>query len=116
MKWWLLFAGGGAGTMLRYALGLWVEARTGPGFPWGTFAVNVTGCFAIGVLATLAHEHWISPAAPPALVTRVLRGFTTLSAFGVANWPLVRDRCPPLPPPNAAGGGPRRARPRGARG
>ena len=92
MKWWLIFAGGGAGSMLRYAVGLWVEARTGPGFPWGTFAVNVSGCFLIGVLATLADEHaWITPAARLALVTGVLGGFTTFSTFGLETWELVED-------------------------
>jgi CrcB protein len=92
MKWLLLFAGGGAGSMLRYAVGLWVEARTGPGFPWGTFAVNVMGCFWIGVLATLADEHaWITPAARLALVTGVIGGFTTFSTFGLETWELVED-------------------------
>ena len=92
MKWWLIFAGGGAGSMLRYAVGLWVEARTGPGFPWGTFAVNVTGCFLIGVIATLADEHaWITPAARLALVTGFLGGFTTFSTFGLETWELVAD-------------------------
>jgi fluoride exporter len=92
MKWWLLFAGGGVGTVLRYAVGLWVEARTGPGFPWGTFAVNVSGCFLIGVLATLADEHtWVTPAARLALVTGVLGGYTTFSAFGLETWQLVED-------------------------
>ena len=92
MKWWLIFAGGGAGSMLRYAVGLWVEARTGPGFPWGTFAVNASGCFLIGVLATLADEHaWITPAARLALVTGFLGGFTTFSTFGLETWELVED-------------------------
>src|SRR5258705_634618 len=92
MKWWLLFAGGGTGSVLRYAVGLWIEARVGPGFPWGTFAVNVSGCFLIGVLATLADEHaWITPAARLALVTGVLGGFTTFSAFGLETWQLVED-------------------------
>ena len=92
MKWWLVFAGGGAGSMLRYAVGLWVETRTGPGFPWGTFAVNVSGCFLIGVLATLADEHaWITPAARLALITGVLGGFTTFSTFGLETWQLVED-------------------------
>jgi len=92
MKWWLLFAGGGAGSVLRYAVGLWIEARTGPGFPWGTFAVNASGCFLIGVLATLADEHaWITPAARLALVTGVLGGYTTFSAFGLETWQLVED-------------------------
>ena len=92
MKWWLIFAGGGAGSMLRYAVGLWVESRTGPGFPWGTFAVNASGCFLIGVLATLADEHaWITPAARLALVTGFLGGFTTFSTFGLETWELVED-------------------------
>ena len=90
MKWWLIFAGGGAGSMLRYAVGLWVETRTGPGFPWGTFAVNASGCFLIGVLATLADEHaWITPAARLALVTGFLGGFTTFSTFGLETWVRV---------------------------
>jgi CrcB protein len=92
MKWWLVFAGGGAGSVLRYAVGLWVEARTGPGFPWGTFAVNLSGCFLIGVIATLADEHaWVTPAARLALVTGVLGGYTTFSAFGLETWQLVED-------------------------
>ena len=92
MKWWLVFAGGGAGSMLRYAVGVWVHARTGPEFPWGTFAVNVSGCFFIGVIATLADEHaWITPAARLALVTGVLGGFTTFSTFGLETWELVED-------------------------
>jgi fluoride exporter len=92
MKWWLIFAGGGLGSMLRYAVGLWVEARVGPGFPWGTFAVNISGCFLIGVLATLADEHaWITPAARLALVTGFLGGFTTFSTFGLETWELVED-------------------------
>jgi len=91
MKWWLLFAGGGVGTVLRYAVGVWVGARTGPGFPWGTFAVNLIGCFAIGVLATLADARWISPAARLTLVTGVLGGFTTFSAFGLETWQLAAE-------------------------
>ena len=57
MKWWIVFAGGGIGAVLRIALALWVERRLPAVFPWGTFAVNVTGCLAIGVIATL--ELWL---------------------------------------------------------
>lgn len=104
MKWWLLFAGGGAGAILRYAVGLWVDARTGPGFPWGTFVVNVAGCFAIGVVATLADEHaWISPAARLLLVTGLLGGFTTFSTFGMETWQLVEDGAGWLALANAGG-------------
>jgi CrcB protein len=104
MKWLLLFAGGGAGAMLRYTLSLWIDARTGPGFPWGTFAVNVTGCFAIGVLATLADEHaWISPTARLLLVSGLLGGFTTFSTFGMETWQLIEDGAGWLALANAGG-------------
>jgi CrcB protein len=102
MKWWLVFAGGGVGSALRYAVGLWVESRTGPGFPWGTFAVNATGCFLIGVIATLADEHtWITPPARLLLVTGLLGGFTTFSSFGMETWQLVADGRPGLALANA---------------
>jgi CrcB protein len=103
VKWWLLFMGGGTGAALRYAVGLWVDARTGPGFPWGTFAVNISGCFAIGVLATLADEHaWISPTARLLLVPGLVGGFTTLSTFGMETWQLVEDGRGMLAVANAA--------------
>ena len=104
MKWLVLFAGGGVGAALRYALGLWVDERTGPGFPWGTFAVNVTGCLAIGVIATLADEHaWISPTGRLLLVTGLLGGFTTFSTFGMETWQLVEDGAGWLALANAGG-------------
>ena len=92
MKWALLFLGGGLGAALRYALCLWIEARTGPGFPWGTFAVNASGCLAIGVIATLADEHaWVTPSLRLLLVPGLLGGFTTFSSFSMETWQLVQD-------------------------
>lgn len=92
MKWLLLLLGGGLGAVMRFSLALWVDARAGVQFPWGTLAVNVAGCFAIGVVATLAEEHAIvSPALRLFLVTGLLGGFTTFSAFGMETWQLVED-------------------------
>ena len=52
------------------------------GFPWGTLGVNVAGSFAIGVVLTLAFERGlVAPATRLFLVTGVLGGFTTFSAF-----------------------------------
>ena len=54
----------------------------GPGFPWGTLAVNIVGSFLMGVLiVVLAHKGGIRMA--PFLVTGVLGGFTTFSAFSL---------------------------------
>jgi CrcB protein len=92
VRWGLLFLGGGFGAALRFALNAWIDTRTGPGFPWGTFVVNVSGCFAIGALATLADEHaWITPTARLLLVPGLLGGFTTFSTFGLETWQLVED-------------------------
>ena len=92
MKWLLLLLGGGLGAMLRFALALWIDERVGVHFPWGTLAVNVAGCFGIGVVATLADEHTpVSPALRLFLVTGLLGGFTTFSAFGMESWQLIED-------------------------
>ena len=92
MKWLLLLLGGGFGAMLRFALALWIDERVGVHFPWGTLAVNVAGCFGIGVVATLANEHaLVSPTLRLFLVTGLLGGFTTFSAFGMESWQLIDD-------------------------
>jgi CrcB protein len=87
MKWWLLFSGGGLGAMLRFALAGWVDQRLGPPFPWGTFVVNVSGCFVVGLVATLADEAGrLSPEARLFFIPGVLGGFTTFSTFGLESW------------------------------
>jgi fluoride exporter len=73
--------GGAAGAAARYGLGLaWPEA--GLTFPWTTFAINVVGSLAIGVLlAALERRATPHPAIRPLLGTGFLGGFTTLSAY-----------------------------------
>ena len=59
----------------------------------GTFAVNTVGCFAVGLLATLADEQgWITPHTRFFLVAGLLGGFTTFSTFGLETWRLVEER------------------------
>jgi CrcB protein len=92
VRWLILFAGGGVGAVLRFALALWVDERAQVSFPWGTLAVNVSGCFAIGLLATFADEHRVlTPAMRLFLIAGVLGGFTTFSTFGLETWRLVED-------------------------
>lgn len=92
MKWWVLFAGGGLGAVGRFALALFIDERTPLHFPWGTFVVNAVGCFAIGLLATLADVRGV---VPPGLrlflVAGLLGGFTTFSTFGLETWRLVES-------------------------
>ena len=92
MAWLWIFAGGGLGAMLRYGLSGWVQERAGDAFPWGTFAVNVVGCFAIGVLATAFEERSVlRPELRLALLIGLLGGFTTYSTFGLETWRLLED-------------------------
>jgi len=76
--------GGAIGSVLRYLIGLVVA------FPLGTLAVNVIGSFAIGLvwvhLADRGLQHWM-----PFLMTGVLGGFTTFSAFTLDALRLVEE-------------------------
>jgi len=74
--------GGAAGTGARYLLSGWLLRTAGPGFPWGTLAVNVLGSFLLGLImqVSLATD-LLSPTLRLALTTGVMGGFTTYSTF-----------------------------------
>jgi CrcB protein len=92
VKWLLVFVGGGLGAALRVAMATWVDQRLGPPVPWGTLAVNASGCFAVGLLATLADEGGLlTPAARLFAVAGVLGGYTTFSTFGLETWRLLAE-------------------------
>ncbi len=92
MRWLILFAGGGLGAMLRFALALWVDERAQVSFPWGTLVVNVVGCFLIGLIATFADEHRLLTSAMRLFVIAgLVGGFTTFSTFGLETWRLVEE-------------------------
>ncbi|GBF27019.1 putative fluoride ion transporter CrcB [bacterium MnTg02] len=85
MKSLLLAAAGGAiGAAGRYVVGVSAFRLFGPAFPWGTFIVNVTGCFAMGILIeSLALKYSVSNEVRTFLATGILGGFTTFSAFAL---------------------------------
>ncbi|WP_117238564.1 fluoride efflux transporter CrcB [Thermus sediminis] len=92
MERYLLVALGGAlGSLLRYALGAWVQGLLGPGFPWSTFFVNALGSFLIGVLVRLSLEGVLSGEARLFLAMGVLGGFTTFSTFSYETLILLQD-------------------------
>ncbi|MBY5328077.1 fluoride efflux transporter CrcB [Rhizobium leguminosarum] len=80
----LVAVGGAIGSLLRYYVGQWALRLMGPAFPWGTLAVNVVGCFVIGVFAELiARKFNASVELRLLLITGFLGGFTTFSAFSL---------------------------------
>lgn len=78
-----VFVGGGLGSVARYLTGLLFLQRFGPGFPYGTLAINLAGCFLIGIVAELAQTRavGVGTSARLFLVVGVLGGFTTFSTF-----------------------------------
>ena len=84
--------GGAAGSTARFAIALWAGARWGWTFPWGTFAVNVTGSLAIGLVMTLLLARGADPAYRLLLVTGFLGGYTTFSAFSFEALTLLEAR------------------------
>jgi len=84
--------GGAIGTGARYLLSGWAFALLGPGFPWGTLAVNVLGSFAIGGIMHLAlAAKVLGPTLRLTLTTGVLGGFTTYSAFNYETLQYLRE-------------------------
>lgn len=85
-------AGGFAGAVTRYAVGLWIGQRWGRSFPLGTFVVNVSGSFLIGLLMPLLTERLVvNPQWRLLLVVGFLGAYTTFSAFEYETGTLLKD-------------------------
>ncbi|MDZ4843041.1 MAG: fluoride efflux transporter CrcB [Hyphomicrobium aestuarii] len=85
--------GGGIGAGARYLIQTEMIRRLGPGFPWWTLAINVAGCLLMGIIADLISRRFGgSPEARALLMTGVLGGFTTFSAFSLDVAQLVERR------------------------
>jgi fluoride exporter len=87
----LVLAGGLIGAPARYLADRALQARHDTVFPWGTFAVNVSGCLLLGFLLG-AQRHLGLPAAVLALLgTGFCGGLTTFSTFGYETLRLLED-------------------------
>jgi CrcB protein len=88
----LVFVGGGAGATCRYGVGRFVGSRYGGAFPLGTFLINVSGCFALGLLSSLlAMTHRDQAALTALLATGFLGGYTTFSTYELEGILLYND-------------------------
>lgn len=74
--------GGALGASARYLTNVAATRVMGHGFPWGTLTVNIVGSFLMGVLVVVLAEKGGTRVAP-LLMTGVLGGFTTFSAFSL---------------------------------
>ena len=78
-----VFLGAGAGGLCRYLINLYVVQKIGPGFPFATLFINVSGSFLIGVVIELSQTRalGIGPLSRVALTAGFLGGYTTFSTF-----------------------------------
>jgi len=79
------------GGILRYLLSQLIHTKTVSSFPFGTFSVNIIGCFFIGLVFGLADKGNLTTEWRLFLATGLLGGFTTFSAFSHETITLLRD-------------------------
>ena len=87
----LVFLGGGLGSMIRYLL-VKIIPNTNSSFPWGTFAVNLIGCFILGIIMGYTLRFSMNSKSDIILffAIGVCGGFTTFSAFAYENYAFMR--------------------------
>lgn len=74
--------GGAIGSAARFLVGGWFAARFGADFPYGTFFINVTGSFIIGLFLAFAQERlYVSPYLRMFFAVGIVGGYTTFSTF-----------------------------------
>lgn len=89
----LVGLGGGLGSIARYLIQKWFADYYPHPFPWATFAINIAGCFLIGIFWGLtfksfaATEQW-----KLLLMTGLCGGFTTFSAFTLESVSLLKEQ------------------------
>ncbi len=88
----LVGLGGFLGAVSRYWLGAYVGERLGTRFPFGTFIINMSGCFLIGIVITVLDQrtHW-SPAWRYLVPIGFIGAYTTFSTFELETLRSVQE-------------------------
>jgi fluoride exporter len=83
---------GAIGALARYGLEGLVSRRAPGAFPWGTFAVNVSGAFVLGFVFTLMTEQFtVAPWIRGAVTIGLLGAYTTFSTLSFESYRLLED-------------------------
>src|SRR5438045_332648 len=88
----MIALGGALGALARYPLAAIVQERVAVGFPWGTFVVNVTGCFVMGIAATFLSERLVvHPNWRFLIPIGFIGAYTTFSTFAYETFRAVSE-------------------------
>ena len=79
------------GGSFRYLLSQFVQGRFLSSYPYGTFTVNIIGCFIIGLVFALSGKYNLSPEWRLFLATGICGGFTTFSSFSFETMAMIRE-------------------------
>lgn len=85
---------GSAGAVCRFVVDGAVRDRVGGRWPWGTFVVNVTGSFVLGLVVGAALYHGLSPGTRSVLGTGFVGAYTTFSTWTFDTVRLVEEGAP----------------------
>jgi CrcB protein len=102
LAWAAFLVAAGVGAPARYLVDGWVQDRTSGAFPWGTFAVNVSGCLGLGLLTGLGLYHDLDGTARAVVGTGGLGAYTTFSTFTFETVRLAEEGAVDLAFRNAA--------------
>lgn len=83
--------GGFIGTISRYLISVLIQNKFLSTYPWGTFTVNIMGCFLIGIIYALSDKGNFSVEWRLFLATGIMGGFTTFSSFSNETVSMLRD-------------------------
>ena len=85
--------GGALGALSRYGVDNWIERHVESAFPWATFAINISGCFAVGFLIAAVVDRDRAPDwLRVSLVVGFCGGYTTFSTFAQESLDLIEAR------------------------
>lgn len=87
----IVFFGGGVGSICRYWISKHISHHFETSFPLGTLAVNILGCFLIGIILAIIERYRWHPASTLLLATGFCGGFTTFSSFAYENILLLNQ-------------------------
>ena len=77
----LIFCAGGLGALSRFALTALVNKMAGSGFPWGTLAVNILGCFIFGLIWAYLNHQTLPDTTRLIMLVGFVGSFTTFSSY-----------------------------------